>query len=515
MAGKTISMSKLKQIIRHRENHMALQAISKTVGISRNTVKKYLQLIAAKGHSYAELLEMEDFELDALLEDPDEVSVQRYQELEVLFPYFKKELSRTGVNRWLLWGEYKQKHPDGYSYSQFCDHYKQWGSAQSGSMHMEHSPGDKLFIDFTGDKLSIVDPVTGEVTGVEVYVATLGYSQYTYVEAVLSQKKRDFIQATENALYYLGGVPKALVPDNLKSAVTKADKYEPLVNADFLDFANHYGCTVYPARPEKPQDKSLVEKSVSTVYTRIYAPLRNRAYHDLATLNQDIRSCLDVHNDTYFQRRAISRKELFEQEEQEHLRSLAPERYEPKEYKMVTVMKTSHICIGEDKHYYSVPFRFIGKKVKLAYSRNYVSVFYSKERIAHHKRNLKQHGYTSLQEHMPSSHRFVSDWNPDRFLQWASAISPEVYAYINRILENYPYPEQAYRSCVGILSLDKKVGRERLINSVKRASEYGLYNFSVIKRILQSGLDCFTTEEEKGDDAIIEHDNIRGADTYQ
>jgi hypothetical protein len=258
-----------------------------------------------------------------------------------------------------------------------------------------------------------------------------------------------------------------------------------------------------------------VEKSVSTIYTRIYAPLRNRVYHDLATLNQDIRGCLEVHNDTHFQRRAISRKELFEQEEQEHLSSLAPERYEPKEYKMVTVMKTSHICIGEDKHYYSVPFRFIGKKVKLAYSRNYVSVFYSKERIAHHKRNLKQHGYTSLKEHMPSSHRFVSDWNPDKFLQWASAISPEVYAYINRILENYPYPEQAYRSCVGILSLDKKVGRERLINSVKRASEYGLYNFSVIKRILQSGLDCFTTEEEKGDDAVIEHDNIRGADTYQ
>ncbi|KEO75197.1 transposase [Anditalea andensis] len=216
MAGKTITMSKLKQIIRHRDNGMALQTISKTVGIARNTVKKYLQLIESKGMGYGDLLDMGDEDLDALLADPGHTSEQRYVDLEDFFPYMEEELRRTGVNRWFLWGEYRQKHPDGYSYSQFCESFRQWRIGRAVSMRMEHLPGDKLFIDFTGDKIPIVDALTGEITEAEVYVATLGYSQYSFVEAVESQKKDDFIASSENALHYFGGAPKALVPDNLK-----------------------------------------------------------------------------------------------------------------------------------------------------------------------------------------------------------------------------------------------------------------------------------------------------------
>jgi transposase len=515
MAGKTITMSNLKQIIRHRDNGMALQTISKTLGISRNTVKKYLQLVDSKALTYGELLIKSDEELDALLADPDQKSEQRQQELISFFPFMESELKRTGVNRWVLWGEYRQKYPDGYSYSQFCDTFKQWRIGLSASMRIEHVPGDKLYIDFTGDKLATVDPVTGEIADLEVYVATLGASQYSYVEAVPSQRKEDFIAATENALHYFGGVPKALVPDNLKSAVTKADKYEPIINADFLDFANHYGCVVFPARSRKPQDKALVEKTVSIVYSRIYAPLRNKVYHNIKTLNEDIRHHLTIHNNTPFQKRPESRQELFDSEEKNALCPLPAERYELKEFKYATVTKTSHLCLNPEKHYYSIPYRYIGKKVKIVYSGSYVSVFYDRERIAFHKRSLKERGYTTVKEHMPSAHRFVSDWNPDYFLNWAKGIHPEVQQYLQVILDSYPYPEQAYKSCLGILGYDKKAGRERLIGAVKRATHYNNYNYSVITRILNSGMDSIPLDIENKTNKPVEQENIRGSKSFK
>ncbi|GAB3668487.1 IS21-like element ISPsy14 family transposase [Echinicola sediminis] len=508
-------MSNLKQIIRHRDNGMALQTISKTLGIARNTVKKYLQLIDSKGLSYGELLGKSDEELDALLADPDQKSEQRQQDLLSFFPYMESELKRTGVNRWVLWGEYREKHPDGYSYSQFCENFRQWRIGLSASMRIEHSPGDKLFIDFTGDRLSLVDPVTGEITDMEVYVATLGFSQQSYVEAVHSQKKEDFIAATENALHYFGGVPMALVPDNLKSAVTKPDRYEPTVNPDFLDFANHYGCTVFPARSRKPQDKALVEKTVSIVYSRIYAPIRNKVYHNINTLNADIRHYLNIHNNTPFQKRPGSRQELFDREEKRALASLPSERYELKEYRHATVTKTAHICMNPEKHYYSVPYRYIGKKVKVVSSDSYVSVFHNRERIAFHRRSRKFHGYTTVEEHMPSAHRFVSEWNPAFFLKWAKGIHPEVQDYIQVILESYPYPEQAYKSCLGILGYDKKAGRERLVGAVRRATHYNTFNYSVIERILRSGLDRIPLEPENHPSQTVEHENIRGAESFK
>lgn len=515
MAGTTITMSNLKQIIRHRDNGMALQTISKTLGIARNTVKKYLQLVDSKGFTYGELLCKSDEQLDALLNDPVQKSEQRYQDLQSFFPFMESELKRTGVNRWVLWGEYRQKHPDGYSYSQFCDNYRQWRIGLSASMRIEHLAGDKLYIDFTGDRLFIADPVTGEVTHMEVFVATLGHSQYSYVEAIPSQRKEDFIAATENALHYFGGVPKALVPDNLKSAVTKADKYEPVINPDFLDFANHYGCVVFPARSRKPQDKALVEKTVAIVYSRIYAPIRNRIYHDIRTLNEDIRHHLNTHNCTPFQKRPESRKELFDREESNALAPLPSERYELKQFKYATVTKTSHICLNPEKHYYSIPYRYIGKKVRVVYSASHVSVFFGGERIAFHKRSLKERGYTTVQDHMPSAHRFVSDWNPDFFLKWAKGIHPEVRHYIQVILDSYPYPEQAYKSCLGILGYDKKVGRERLVGAVRRASHYNTYNYSVITRILRSGMDTIPFETEKQNDNPVQHENIRGAESFR
>ncbi len=516
MAGKTIIMSKLKQIIRLRKEGVALQTIARAVSISRNTVKKYLRLIEVKGLEPTTLLQMEDTALEALLDDPDPEEQERLGSLEELFPYFERELTRTGVTRWVLWGEYKQQYPAGFSYSRFCAHFSQWKRSRSATLFFEHTPADKLFIDFTGKKLSVVDPVAGEVTEVEVYVAILGYSQLTYVQAVASQRKEDFIAATENALHFFGGVPKALVPDNLKSAVIKADKYEAELNPDFLDFANHYGTSVLPARSYKPRDKAHVERAVNIAYSRIFAPLRNQVFYSLKALNTAIDGLLDKHNGKSFQQRPVSRRTLFEQDEKQLLAPLPADRYELKRFKEVTVMKNGYIQLSEDKHYYSVPYRYIGCRVKIIYSATQVSVFYNKERIAYHARSSKRYGHSTIHDHMSSSHQFVSEWNPDKFIGWAATISPTVKDYITHILEVAAYPETAYRSCVGILSYEKKVGRQRLIQAVERATYFGAYNYTIIKKILQSGLDQLAFGEDTSPGQTLpDHTNIRGAAAYQ
>lgn len=516
MAGKTIIMSKVKQMVRLRANGVALQTIAKAIDISRNTVKKYLRLIEVKKLGYDELLLMDDTALDALLQDPGVEDDSRFATLISLFPYFEKELPRTGVTRWVLWGEYKEQHPDGYSYSQFCDHFKQWKISHAATLHFEHEAGDKLFIDFTGKKLSWVDAVTGEITEVEIYVAILGYSQLTYIQALPSQKKEDFIHATENALHFFGGVPKVLIPDNLKSAVHKADKYEAEVNNAFMDFANHYGTTVLPTRSYKPRDKALVEKAVNIAYSRIFAPLRNQVFFSLSSLNRAIASLLTQHNSVCFQQRNETRQQRFEQSEKHLLSPLPMQRYEIKLFKEVTVMKTGHIQLYEDKHYYSVPYRFIGLKVKVIYSASQVSIFCNRERIAYHPRNHKMYGYSTIKEHLSSSHQFVTEWNPDKFIGWAQGIDPAVKDYIVQILQKATYPEQAYRSCVGILSYEKKVGKDRLIKAVQRAIFYEAYNYTIIKKILQGGLDLIAPADDIHPSIPLPvHDNIRGPQSYQ
>jgi len=515
MAGTTIIMSKLKQIIRLRKNGLSLSATSEAVGLARNTVKKYLRLIEVKGLNQEDLLEMDDAILDAMLNDPEPEDTARANSLALLFPYIEKELLRTGVNRWVRWGEYRVLHPDGYSYSQFCDHYSRWKETKSGSFHQDHQPGEKVFIDYTGKKLSIVDAETGEVNEVEVYAAILGYSQLTYVEAVPSQKKEDLILGTENTFHFFGGVPKVIIPDNLKGAVTVADKHEAELNAAFQDFANHYGTCVLPARSRKPRDKAHVEKIVSVIYSRIFAPLRNQIFYTLSSLNHAIRELLDIHNKEPFQGRDESRLQLFEQHERKALLPLPEERYEIRVFKEVTVMKNGYVQISEDKHSYSVPYRFIALKVKLIYSLTKVSVFYKKERIAFHRR-LRKYGYTTTPEHLSSTNKFVSEWNPDRFINWAGAIAPVVREFIIRILDSASYPEVAYRSCVGILSFEKKFGRERLIKGVERATYFGAFNYTMVKKILNTGMDQIAF----GDDIAAQgtlpfHDNIRGPEDYQ
>lgn len=515
MSNRAIMISTLKQIIRLKAQEISNRQVALSLNITRKTVNKYVKRIEQLDLNYQNLLLYEEMRLDELFEKPVCLSVEDNPKdiLWTWMQYIEKELKRVGVTRWNLWAEYKNKHPGGYSYSTFCSEYQRWQDQHGVVMHFEHKAGDKLYVDYTGKKLEIVNRQTGEITVVEVLVAVLGASQYTYVEATKTQKKEDFMGAIENALHYFGGVPGAIVPDNLKSAVTKASKYEPRLNETFEDFALHYQTTILPTRARKPRDKALVEGAVNIVYNRIFSVIRNTLFFNLPELNMAIWELQKNYNSINFKGKDHSRKDLFDQIEKKALTPLPMERYEFKQYALVTVLKSSHIWLLEDKHYYSVHYKYLGQKVKLIYTISRIEIYYKSERIAFHQRNIQPYKYTTVREHMPSAHNFVSDWNPEKFLSWASDVGVETKDLIEKILQSKQHPEQAYKSCAGILSFSKKVGHERLNNACGRAIYYKSYNYMSIKNILDKSLD----KEQIGEQQYILplHDNIRGKDYYQ
>lgn len=514
MANNPISMSKIRQLLRLDVQGYSKLQMAEQTSISRNTLKKYLTAFKECSLSYDEINKLSDKELEELFVKPQEKPLSEKQQILFrLFPSMDKELKRKGVTRQLLWEEYKRQHPTGVGISQFNYYFTQWKAQVNPVMHIEHKAGDKLYIDFAGDRLTIVDKQTGELQKVEVFVAILGASQLTYVEAVSSQTKEDLILATENALHYYAGVPAAIVPDNLKSAVTKSSKYEAVVNEMFADFAHHYNTAVLPARAYRPRDKALVENAVRIIYTRIYTKVCKQIYFSLEELNAAIKSALEEHNNRHLKGRNYSRRQQFEEVERAVLMPLPQLRYELKKQIFVTVMKNGHVSLNADKHYYSVPYRFIGKKVKLMYSRTSVEVFYNYQCIALHERIRSPYNYTTDKEHLASTHRFVSDWTPERFLHWAEGIHEDVKLYILKILDRKQHPEQAYKSCVGVLSFAKKVGDDRLIKACQRALDYGIYNYKTIQKILENGLDKHDEENEQLQMPL--HENIRGENYYQ
>ncbi len=515
MANKPIVMSKLRKVLQLYLKGKSKQFISKYLSVSRNTIKKYLRQFSKLGLSTEELDQLSDLELEKLfIESPVVGPSARQASMYRFFPYMEKELKKTGVTRQLMWLEYIEKYPDGLRSTQFSEHYNKWSKKVKPSMRMTHKAGDKLYVDYAGKTLQIVDKESGELIQVQFFVATLGSSQYTYAEASLSQKRDDFVSSVENALLFFGGVPQAIVPDNLKAAVTKSNRYEPTLNETFLDFAEHYGTTILPARVYKPKDKSLVEGAVRILYTRIYSTIRNKVFYDIETLNKAIQKALKKHNNTNFSGRSYSRKMLFDEVERQQLSPLPQSRYQIKYQAFVTVMQNGHVYLGQDKHYYSVPFQYIRKKVKILYSSTQVEIFYKYNRIAIHKRIKSKYSYTTVKDHMATAHRFMTEWTPQRFINWGASIDENVKEFIIQVLEKKQHPEQAYKSCMGVLSMERKVGRERLTNACKRALEYGIYNYMIIKKILDKNLDKIQ-DKPLLDEALPKHNNIRGENYYQ
>ena len=515
MANNPITMSKLKQVVKlycHGQNKLQISTIT---GLSRNTVKKYIRVFISLKTTWDEVNRLSDTALDELFcKEPEPAIDNRISPLHDFLKGQEKRLKQRGVTLLRLWEDYHLQYPEGLKITAFYRHYNLWKRRVHPSMHMMHKAGDKMFVDYTGEKLEVVDPSSGEMKPMEVFVAILGASQLTYVEAVESQRVEDFIGCCENALYYFGGAPNAIVPDNLKSAVIKTNRYEPKLNENFEAFADYYGMAVLPARAYKPKDKALVEGAVKIAYMRIFASLPKELATSLEQLNERILALLDTHNGTSFKGRNYSRQQQFDEMEKAILQPLPERRFELRSSSIATVMKNGHVCLGVDKHYYSVPFAYISKKVRVLYSKSLVEIFFKYESIATHQRVRSAHNYTTNPSHMATQHQVLAEWNPDYFLAQARSIGKEVEFYIAKVLQKKPHPEQAYKACQGILSFAKRVGHQRLIKACQRGHAYGLYHYRAIEDILNRGLDLYDLEEDR-QLPMPDHKNIRGKNYYQ
>jgi transposase len=509
-------MSNIRHILRLHTQNQTMSEIVVQTGIHKQILKGIISDFKASKLTFSEINELTDADLAELFKKPTEnPQSERLKTLYSLFPAIDKELKKKGVTKSLVYEEYKKKHPDGAGHSAFLFHFSQWKARVIPSMRQEHKAGDKLYIDFAGQKLSYTDKDTQQVKQVEVFVAILGASQLTYVEAMMTQKKEDFIPACENALHFYGGVPAAIVPDNLRSAVSKSHKYEPTINETFSDFAEHYNTTILPTRAYKPKDKALVESAIRIIYSRIYAKLRDQIFYSLEEINRAITLPLQEHNDQVLTGKTYSRRHQFEEIEKSTLLPLPEMRYEFKKVLFATVEKHGHVSLSPDKHYYSVPYCHIGKKVKVMFTRYKVEIYYEYERIALHKRWQTPYKYTTDKEHLPPTHRFVAELESEQILRRADEIHKDVKVLISKVLDSKSHPERAYKICLGILSFSKKVGEERLIMACQRALDYGIYNYKTIKKILDKGLEKDPEGVTKEQLDMPQHDNIRGSEYYK
>ena len=518
MSNKTIEMFTIRQILRLYSTGMGAKSISKSTGVARNTIKKYLYRYVLSEKTFEEIEAMSDAEMSQLflIKEPIVGLNRRLSELEPLLPILASMLKKRGVTKGKVYEFYLTHCVDGYKSSSFLEKLNRFMQVGKPSLKMTHKAGDKMFVDFTGQKLHLVDADTGEIKDLEVFVAILGCSQLTFVMAVHSQCKEDFILGCESALHFFGGVPQAIVPDNLKSAVTKASKYEAQLNDTFAAFAEHYHTFGCPTRTYKPKDKALVEGAVKISYSTIFSKIDQKVYHHLDEMNKDILVHLEVHNNAKLTGENYSRMQQFIDVEKQALQPLNPYLFESTTVQLSTVNKYGHVLLSVDKRFYSVPYKLIGKRLKVKYTTTQLQVYNENEIVAVHDRyHGKDLKYITTQDHLASHHKYATDWNPQKFMTTANEIGAGVAQYISKILAREVYPEQSYRSCSGVLNFAKRVGNTRLINACKRADSYGIYNYGIIDQILRSKADAIPMEDEIPTTDMPTHENVRGADYFE
>src|SRR5690625_3455030 len=512
MAGKTKPMNQIKQLLQLYKQGESKKSMARILGISRNTVKAYLNKLSALDADIDILLTMEDSELEKQFHAGNpSYKKDRYFHLKNRLDYYIKELQKVGVNRQLLWEEYKADYPDGYGRSQFFHHLAQHKKAQKPTMHLEHHPGEKLFVDFAGKKLSFTDPKTGEVIECPVFVACLPYSDYGFAIAVRDQSLEEFIFALTECLSFFGGVPQILVPDNLKSAVTKADRYEPDINTALNDFVNHYGMTVIPTRTASPKDKALVENQVKLVYSRVYAKIRNLIFFSRSDLNSTIKEKMLDHNQTRMQNKPWCREERFLAHEKSFLKPLPDEPFEIKYYKTYKVQQNNHILLGQDHHFYSVPYTNIGKKAQVVYTRSMVRIYIDRECVAVHPRNRTKWSYSTVLDHLCSTHRHYLSRSPGYYLRRARGCSDELYRFTQLLFDQKKPPEQLYKTCDGVLSLFKKTNKEDFKRACELAITHQKYSYKFIQNLIKNKP---AEQEEASLKDLPQHENIRGKEYY-
>jgi len=424
----------------------------------------------------------------------------------------KELITHKNITLMLLWQEYKECDPEGYQYSQFCDLFRQSRKKLDFSMRQEHRAGEKCFIDYCGQTLPIVDPATGEIKDAQVFVAVMGASNYTFAEATWSQTLADWTGSHVRAFTFMGAVPKCLVPDNLKSGVTKTCLYEPDINPTYAALAEHYQVAVVPARVRKPRDKPKAEVGVQIVQRFILAALRHRTFFSLAEANAAISSRLDLLNNRPFRKLPGTRKASFEEIDLPAMSPLPASPYVYSEWIKARVHLDYHVEV--DKHFYSVPHRLLREQLDVSYTETTVECFFNGKRVASHPRSYLKGKPTTLHEHMPRAHLEFAEWTPERFISWAAKIGPETVRVIENVLSRRTFPEQGFRSCMGILSLGKRYSNERLEAACERALFIKGVNYKSIKSILESNLDKKPLLRNQ-ETTPIDHENIRGTEYYK
>lgn len=424
------------------------------------------------------------------------------------WPQVHQELKRKGMTKQLLWEEYTQQYPNScYSYSQFCDRYRHWCKQQKRSMRQTHKAGEKCFVDYCGVTVPIINATTGEVRKAQVFVGVLGASNYTYAEATLSQSLADWLSSHVRMLDFFGGCPTMIIPDNLRSGVSKACRYDPLLNPSYQQFAEHYGIAILPARPYKPKDKSKAEVGVQIVERWILARLRRYSFFSLAEVNQCIQALLEELNQKPFKQLPGNRCQAFEQLDQPALNALPVHPYRYVDIKSVKVNIDYHIQYQQ--HHYSVPHQYVGEKLELHASENLITLYLHQQQVASHVR--KHHpGTTTKSKHMPERHQKHQQWTPGRLKNWARDIGPEVLTWVDKQLASKKHPEQAYRVCLGLLNLCRGYPAQRLNNACRIANRKGLERLKQIKSILQSNQDQLPEQLDLAVELPQDHDHVRG-----
>ncbi len=519
MPTKRKAMRQIKEVLRLKfEAKLSHERIAAATGVSKGAVASYLKraLEAGIGWPLAPLLD------DAILEAQlfRAAGAPAASHAAPDFAHIHQELKRKGVTLTLLWEEYSTAHPGcAYRYSQFCFHYGQFRDSLKRSMRQVHRAGEKLFLDYCGNTVPIIDAGSGELRAAQIFVAVLGASSYTYAEASFSQSLPDWIGSHIRAFEFFGAVPALLVPDNLKSAIKRACRYEPEATSTYADLARHYGTAILPARPFHPRDKAAVEAGVLLVQRWILARLRNRPFFTLAELNAAIRELLIDLNKRAFKKLEGSRASAFASIDRPAMAPLPATRYEYAQWKSAIVNIDYHVEI--DGHYYSVPHSLVRLKIEVSFSATTVECFFKGKRVAVHVRSLRRGRHTTIAEHMPESHRRHSQWSPGRLLNWALTIGAGTREVVKWQLENRPHPEQGYRACLGLLNLAKHYGPARLEAAAQRALAIGSPTRKRIKSILDAKLDqhpeLFATpaSENPATPPPAAHANVRGADFFR
>ncbi len=504
---KRVPMRKIRDVLRLDAAGLSKRRIAASLGIGATSAGEYGRRARRAGLGWPLPDGLSDETLEQLLfPPPDKVPVA--QSIEPNWPLLHLELRKPNVTLMVLWAEYRAANPGGYGYSRFCDLYRAWKGRLTPTMRQNHVAGEKMFVDYAGATVEVIDGTSGEVLQAQVFVAVLGASNYTYAEATCSQTLPDWIGAHCRAFSFFGGVSRQIVCDNLKSGVIKACFHEPRINRTYAEMAAHYATAVIPARPRKPRDKAKVEVGVQIVERWILARFRNRTFFSLAELNKAIRELLDQLNGRVTRHLGASRRDLFEQLERSVLTALPTEPYVYAEWKACKVGLDYHVEIA--KHYYSVPHRYLGYKLWARFTDRTVEIFAAGKRIACHLRGHSNRCHTTLTEHMPSAHRRYATWTPERISRQAASIGANTGALIEIIMRERRHPEQGFRSAIGILRLAKSHGTDRLEAACERALEIGARSYTAVASILKNNLDR-RRPQRATDGPAIHHPNIRGS----